>query len=533
MTADIYPGGTRRRRLLWPAIAALAFLPLLMAALTALLIWRNEQDVVRADKDRVTAAARVVAAEARSLLEPRLAQLDRFRASLPSDPARWASNVNLGPGAGDGGASPYIFLVDAAGVVRLPPALSVLADIRIGDRSYFTELERGADWVVSPLVPQSATGGPVFAIARRLEVDGRFAGAAVIYQSADALEPTWSTVALGAGSAVALIRSDGQRVTRYPMTPEPVDLSNYILFTDLLPKSRSGVYEGPPSPIDGERRLVAYQTLEQAPLVAVASISLETVELARTRRVGSAVFSAAPFLLVLVALCIGMAVLLRDQQASRRKLEIAARQNEVLLQEIHHRIKNNLQTVAAMIRLQPPTQEGKLELTRRLQAMTALHQLMYESNRFDQLDAADYLKRLLATLAEGQRDDVVIETDLSSVALAADQVQPLGLIVTEAVGNAFKHGFPEGRAGHIRVKLRPVSAKEGELTISDDGVGYDVTAKSGMGSKLIRGLASQLDGDLQIKSGHSAPSQEASGHARPGQGTTFVLRFPTAVEQAD
>lgn len=517
MAAAIDPERSRRRRLLWPAVIALVMLPVLMAGLTALLIWRSEQNVSRANIDRLTAAVRVVASETRSIIEPRLTLLERFQASLPRDPARWASNMSpLTSVAAIGDATPYIFLFDAAGVVRLPPNLAVLADIRIGDRSYFRELEQGAAWTVSPIIPQSATGGPVFAIARRLEVDGRFAGAAVIYTPADALEPTWTTVALGAGSAIAAIRTDGDLVARYPVSAEPVNLSNYVLFTDYLPRASSGVYEGPPSPVDGERRLVAYQTLDALPLVAVASIASEALEQGRTRRVASAAMAAAPFLLVLIALCIAMVILLRDQQRSRRKLEVAARQNEVLLQEIHHRIKNNLQTVAAMIRLQPPTQEGKLELNRRLQAMTALHQLMYESNRFDQLDAADYLKRLLATLADGQRDEVRIETDLASVALSPDQVQPLGLVVTEVVGNAFKHGFPESRSGRIHVKLRPLSKQEAELVIADDGVGYDVTAKSGMGSKLIRGLASQLGGDLQMTS---------------SEGTTFILRFPTGMKE--
>ena len=220
-----------------------------------------------------------------------------------------------------------------------------------------------------------------------------------------------------------------------------------------------------------------------------------------------------PVVIVLFILCGLMALTLIRQDRQSAALAVTARQNETLLQEIHHRVKNNLQMVTAMIRLQPGMDAAKDQLAARIQAMTAVHQLMYESNAFSFLDARDYVERLLAGLELGHSSSVVIERRVDALKLSADQVQPIGLIINEAVTNAFKHAFPGGRAGKIIVELTRVDDRHAELVIADDGVGYDVTSTARMGSKLIRSLTGQLQGELKLG-------------AQNGQGTRIAIRFP-------
>jgi len=173
----------------------------------------------------------------------------------------------------------------------------------------------------------------------------------------------------------------------------------------------------------------------------------------------------------------------------------------VLFQEIHHRVKNNLQQVSAMVKLQQAPQAMKDDLTRRIAAMSAVHQHIYESDQFGVLDAEAYLAKLLAGLRESAPPKVDLDWRLAPLQLSPDEALPLGLIVNEVILNAFKHGFPNGRAGRVTVTLeRPLKGNEAVLAITDNGVGMSETPSGGMGlgTRLIAGLTSQLQGKQAI-----------------------------------
>jgi len=149
--------------------------------------------------------------------------------------------------------------------------------------------------------------------------------------------------------------------------------------------------------------------------------------------------------------------------------------------------------------------------------MSAVHQHIYESDQFGALDAEGYLAKLLAGLRDSAPPGVDLDWRLAPLQVSPDQALPLGLIVNEVVANAFKHGFPNGKAGRVSVTLeRPLEGKEAILTIADTGVGMSEIPSGGMGlgTRLIAGLTQQLEGKAATVRDN---------------GVRFELRFPVGV----
>jgi two-component sensor histidine kinase len=295
---------------------------------------------------------------------------------------------------------------------------------------------------------------------------------------------------------------------------EAVNLSSYELFTEHLKRSPNGVYQNEVSPIDGLARLIGYESLDDLGVIVVASMWRNTAAEDFWSRVRSIALFTAPVFVALLFLCGWTVLLLLRQERSRAALEAAVAENRVLFQEIHHRVKNNLQAVASLVRLQSAPAEMKEDLIRRIAAMTAVHQHMYETDQFGDLDVEGYLGRLLASQQESAPPGVDHDWRIGALQVSPEQALPLGLIVNEVLANAFKHGFPEGKPGRVTVTLeRPDGSPEAILTIADNGVGMGDGAviTQGLGSRLIGGLVQQLEGRSNI--------------VRDG-GVRFELRFP-------
>ncbi len=205
-------------------------------------------------------------------------------------------------------------------------------------------------------------------------------------------------------------------------------------------------------------------------------------------------------------------------------------QKEILLQEVHHRVKNNLQVVSSMLSLQATTcDDPKLarlfsEGQDRLYAMSLVHRILYESGDVTRLSFTRYLEELTESLRAayvslGQR--IVIQTNVQDDLLDLDQATPCGLIASELITNAFKYAFPERDIGTIRVTLQPAPGNKIRLCISDDGVGIPPGAaeeSKNLGLKLVRALTRQLVGELQV---------------RVDRGTEFVVIFDNATAIED
>jgi two-component sensor histidine kinase len=207
---------------------------------------------------------------------------------------------------------------------------------------------------------------------------------------------------------------------------------------------------------------------------------------------------------------LGDAVTGAAETISRREAELngALHQRDLLLAEIHHRVKNNLQIVASLLnmhgeRIEDATLRAEFETARgRVQALSTLHRHLYMQGDIAAVALVPLLHELAAQLVANPlapAPDVQIDAD--PVVLPSEQATSFALLVAEALANAVKHAFPSGKPGRIDVRLRQHPDDTVELEIHDDGVGLppDAQCTSGMGLTLIRGFAAHLGGDIEIK----------------------------------
>ena len=500
-------------------IGLLSLLLVLLTLLATLYVWRGYREAVALGETRAVSAAQTAAAHVRWLMEANRQALARIDAGLVVDDARltaavpeqFAAILSTLPEDTD------VWVVDALGQ---PLVSSTGAQgVSVADRDYFRALREGQDWFVSKMVTGRASGRKLFVIGRRIERDGRFIGAAISVVPIEVVGRFWSSLELGPGSSVGLLRDDGWLVARHPEPEETMDLSGHPLFTRHLPAAASGFYHSEASPADGIARIVGYSRVEGLPLVALIGISREWA-LARFRERATAVaVVAVPLALVLVGVTGWVAVLLhRDDEARRRDEEMRARltaaleHNRMLVREAYHRVKNNLQAVSAMLQLGPGSAEAKAEMSRRIAAMAALHEQLYLSDQFESVRLDEHIGGTVARLREAHPDGAEIHCDLEPMEVPADRALPLALIVSEVVSNSLKHAFAGGRQGSVRIALRREGAGRAVLSVADDGVGFSPgRARRGLGMRLVQAFAQQVGGEAAY---------------RTDGGTRFTLDFP-------
>ena len=199
-----------------------------------------------------------------------------------------------------------------------------------------------------------------------------------------------------------------------------------------------------------------------------------------------------------------------DRKQKEQKIEAALEEKNILLGEIHHRVKNNLQVVHSLLDLQACQieDENLLNILRdsqnRIHAMALIHQTLYQSKNFARIDFSDVLNTLVPTLIESygiNEEKTKYSVQAIPVLLSINAAIPCGLIVNELVANALKHAFPDGNEGTITISLAQVDDQV-ELRISDDGVGIpdelNVETAETLGLQLITLLAAQLGAKLSL-----------------------------------
>jgi two-component system, sensor histidine kinase PdtaS len=289
-----------------------------------------------------------------------------------------------------------------------------------------------------------------------------------------------------------------------------VDLSEYALF-EHLPNAASGTFHAV-SPIDGAYRMTGYYRVPGLPLIAVTGISMEGALDRLWWRLLTLALLGLPLILALIVISAWIVVLLRRDEHTRTELSQALQQNEMLLREVHHRVKNNLQIVASLIRLQPGPPEAKTEMARRIAAMSAVHEQLYLSDQIGRIDLGDYIRKLVDSLAETYGRRAGVTYDLDQIGAEIELALPLGLVVSEITSNAFKHAFPDGREARLTVELKPHEDGQARLRISDNGVGFDPEHQDGgLGLRLLKAFSQQLNATYSF-------------HIEDG--TTLELTFP-------
>ncbi|MEA5541955.1 PAS domain-containing protein [Limnoraphis robusta Tam1] len=212
-----------------------------------------------------------------------------------------------------------------------------------------------------------------------------------------------------------------------------------------------------------------------------------------------------------------------ERNQTESQLKTSLKEKEVLLKEIHHRVKNNLLVVSNILEFQTDYTDN-LEVIKilqdsqkRIESMALIHEKLYQSTGLDQIDFGDYIQDLVSQLMESydpNRDLIELELDVESIGLNLETAHPCGLILNELVSNAFKHAFPHNRSGKIWVKLHQNSDNVVALTVRDNGIGFpqniDFRQVDSLGMELVCTLIDQLDGHIELIRDN---------------GTTFYLTF--------
>jgi two-component sensor histidine kinase/HAMP domain-containing protein len=199
------------------------------------------------------------------------------------------------------------------------------------------------------------------------------------------------------------------------------------------------------------------------------------------------------------------------------KLRESLQEKEVLLKEIHHRVKNNLQVISSLLYLQSrkikdvEALDMFVESQNRIRSMALIHEKLYQSEDMVHVDFAEYTRNLIGHLANSygtQLKKVRIDTRFENVLLSIDKGIPCALIVNELVTNALKYAFPDGRQGTIRIDFEKAADETVALTVQDDGVGldtaFDLHQSETLGMQLVRSLTQQLRGKIDVGNGQGA-----------------------------
>ncbi len=200
-----------------------------------------------------------------------------------------------------------------------------------------------------------------------------------------------------------------------------------------------------------------------------------------------------------------------EHKQAEKKIKAALAEKEVLLKEIHHRVKNNMQVISSLLDLQSTyledeaAQEMMQESRRRVRSMALVHEQLYQSADLARIDFADYVHDLVGYLGRVYGNmvrEVMIEVDISRVALTVETAVPLGLIINEMVSNAYKHAFPDGRSGQIHISLQEINDDQFCLFVQDDGRGFpadvDFRHSPSLGLTIIMTLVDQLQGQIEL-----------------------------------
>ncbi len=216
-----------------------------------------------------------------------------------------------------------------------------------------------------------------------------------------------------------------------------------------------------------------------------------------------------------------------ERMRAEGQIRASLREKEVLLKEIHHRVKNNLQVISSLLYLQSQNVGDALSLEmlrdsqNRVRSMALVHEKLYQSEDLARVDFAGYISSLINHLFQsyGVNSSLIgLKTSVDDFAVDIDTAIPCGLILNELISNSLKHAFPDGRAGEIHVELRSDNAGQFTLLVSDNGIGlpedWGLRETESLGLQLVNTLVNQLGGTIEL---------DGSG------GTAFKITFAAPV----
>jgi len=213
-----------------------------------------------------------------------------------------------------------------------------------------------------------------------------------------------------------------------------------------------------------------------------------------------------------------------EHKQAEESLRISFKEKEILLREVHHRTKNNLQVILSLLDLQSLTIRDKKmlggikDIQNRIRSIALVHEKLYQSKDLSNVNLKNYIQEVTNALIksyEGSKQRISLILDIDNIFISLDTITTCGLIVNELVSNSLKYAFPDNRKGKIKIALHATDGKEMELHISDDGIGLpeglDFRNTKSLGLNLVRWLAEdQLGGEVGLKG---------------KKGTDFLIKF--------
>lgn len=275
--------------------------------------------------------------------------------------------------------------------------------------------------------------------------------------------------------------------------------------------------------------LTQYETVEKD-----SKLAIQQAQISRQNAVQWAIIGVALALIFILFLLYRN---FRQKQKSNATLShtnfllgVKNEENELLLKEIHHRVKNNLQTISSLLNLQSAniSDAGALEAVResqsRVSSMALIHQKLYQGERLAAVEMKDYFNTMGESIFDSfgiKSQNVSFKVDMDHLELDVDTAIPVGLIVNELITNSLKYAFPDGRQGLVQLSLNADEHQNIELRIKDNGIGINSEEKSvkqsGFGTRLVQLLTIQLEGEM-----------EQSTH----DGITTIIRFKQGLKAA-
>lgn len=213
-----------------------------------------------------------------------------------------------------------------------------------------------------------------------------------------------------------------------------------------------------------------------------------------------------------------------ERKKMENRIRASLEEKEILLREIHHRVKNNMTVISSMLalhsRLIRDDQDRRIldEARSRIKAMAIIHEKLYQSENMSKINASNYLRDILKEIFSSHAEHnghIALSTDIQDITLSIDDAIPVGLIINELVTNAVKHAFPDLRRGEIKVNMALSETNEVRLSVSDNGVGVPdnlaSSKSSSLGLNLVDALVRQIRGELKL---------------HKDNGTRFEVTFP-------
>jgi two-component sensor histidine kinase len=397
---------------------------------------------------------------------------------------------------------------------KLPPVTADMADM--------AQLGEPRVWIRLP-APESLVQRPLINIAAPVIRDNKTRLIVVASIDNTALQAFMRARKLPDGWITAIYDGSGTIVARAP-NPEPyVGRTAPADLVDLLRRQDDSVAKR--RLLSGEPVYTAFKRSQFAGWSLAVHAPVADIE--TTVPGHSAFVSLAGAAALLTALALGAlfareAVRRRTEANTQHLLEhtqhLLARQ-EMLLREVHHRVKNNLQTMASMVRIvarkaSPDSQPAFQDIARRIGTLGHAYDQIHKAEDMAQLDLGVYLKSISQQIGNGfGRDEIRLTTALDSLMVDIDTALPIGLIAGELITNAYKHAFASDSGGQLTVKLRDLG-EYAMLTVRDSGpgIGNDPFPASA-GLRIAEALAAQVDGRLKAKN-------------HPTGGAQFRLTFP-------